>query len=530
MASGRFSKPPGGAIRDINDQLRLRHARERHSGFPVGAYLQPPPMLFTRDGHNLFLGDLYRGHTAFLIGGGPSLTTHDLSLLKSPGVLTLAMNNAAVVARPNLWCSVDDPGNFCDGIWYDPGILKFVPLCHMEKHFNVRNNDGDLEKSKLCVGDMPGIIGYRRNEKFLAEQWLYEDTFNWGNHSKEKDAYGQKGSRSVMYVALRLLFYLGVRRVFLIGCDFKMEVGKQNYAFEQDRSPNSVRGNNSSYKIMNVRFANLLPSFEAEGFQVFNCTPKSGLEVFPYVDYEQAIESATAIVPEKIVTQGMYDRNAKEKKAKSPPKTDPIPDVKKVEADPQENLTAQRNGKPIKSIPPEDISLITFVRQDEEESLSLSTQNWHKSVRHIGDSQLFLGVHHPEKLTEFEIPGAWTQLPCGPDIDAKTFLRSALEDSVSTEWIIYLSPNTVSTCQRESLLPLEVSEGNAEMLFPRSQQNAMEFPWILMGRRNRILEWIKNLENVSKADETNSNDSGATRMEGHGWEQVQSQRMLRAFV
>ena len=69
-------------------------------------------MLFTRDGHNLFLGDLYRGAAAFLICGGPSLLTHDLTQLQQRGVITLAVNNAATVVRPNLWCCVDDPGNF----------------------------------------------------------------------------------------------------------------------------------------------------------------------------------------------------------------------------------------------------------------------------------------------------------------------------------------------------------------------------------------------------------------------------------
>lgn len=49
---------PTAEARDAKDWERVRHARERRSGFPVGRYLQPPPMLFSRDGHNLFLGDV----------------------------------------------------------------------------------------------------------------------------------------------------------------------------------------------------------------------------------------------------------------------------------------------------------------------------------------------------------------------------------------------------------------------------------------------------------------------------------------
>ncbi len=297
-----------GEARDENDHKQLRHARAKSVGFHVGRYLQPPPMLFTRDGHNLFMGDMYRGRSAFLICSGPSLIKTDLEKLNARGILTCAVNNAATVVRPHLWCSVDNPTHFHDVIWRDPAILKFVPLCHMEKHFAIRDEAGQLQPSDQKVGDMPTVFGYRRNEDFQPERWLYEDTFNWGNHSKKVDSQGNKGSRSVMYIAIRLLFYLGIRRIFLLGCDFRMEFGKENYAFAQDRSQASVSGNNSSYRILNTRLEQLKPFFEQEGLEIFNCTSPSGLKVFPHLTYDEAIDLATADSPEEINTKGMYDR------------------------------------------------------------------------------------------------------------------------------------------------------------------------------------------------------------------------------
>lgn len=229
----------------------------------------------------------------------------------------MAVNNAAAVHRPNLWTTVDDPGNFCDGIWRDPGILKFTPLCHMEKPFQVRDENGKLTASTEVVGDMPCVFGYRRNEAFNADQFLHEDTFNWGNHSKHVDSYGIKGSRSVFLVALRMLFFLGVRTVNLLGCDFKMRFRQSNYAFDQDRSRSSVAGNNSTYRALNTRLEHLLPHFEQEGFKVFNCTPDSGLKVFPERSFEDAIDAATSSVP-KLLTTGMYDRAAMEKGNQEP--------------------------------------------------------------------------------------------------------------------------------------------------------------------------------------------------------------------
>ena len=433
---------PGGLHRDQADFTQLRHARSQHQGFPVGQHLQPPPMLFSRDGHNLFLGDIYRGRSAFLVCGGPSLTSHDLSLLQQRGILTLAVNNAATVVRPHLWCSVDDPSHFSEAIWYDPGILKFVPLCHMEKRFAIRDTSGELEDSPELVGDMPAVFGYRRNENFVAEQFLCEDTFNWGNHGHVKDEYGHKGSRSVMYVALRLLHYLGVRKVFLLGCDFRMELGKQNYAFEQERSRSSVNGNNQSYEILNVRLAALQPHFEAAGFEVFNCTPDSGLKVFPYVDYAEAIELATTLIPKKIVTVGMYDRKKakpalqrqpslapKEQKPRRPVDNPIIPD----EAT-RRKLTERR-----------DVTVVVPLRQEGFETFEGVRQTWqrHKPWMRDWPTVLLAETDVPSELTS----GGQIQVLHSREAGSGSWERSLIRTLVGAEtplcWI--LSPRAIAT-------------------------------------------------------------------------------------
>jgi hypothetical protein len=374
---------PGGPERDVNDHERLRHARDRHLGFPLGRHIQPAPMIFTRDGHNVFLGDMYRGSAAFLICGGPSLTSHDLTKLHERGIVTCAVNNAAVVFRPHLWVSVDDPGNFCDAIWRDPGIMKFVPLCHMEKNFTVRHENEKLAASQERVGDMPAVFGYRRNEAFQAEQWLYEDTFNWGNNSDRVDAQGCKGSRSVMLVALRLLFYLGIRRLYLLGCDFRMTYGKQNYAFEQDRSRGSVSGNNSSYEILNVRLKHLLPHFAQERYEIFNCTPNSGLTVFPFCEFEDAVKQATVTMPKKIITAGMYDRNAGGGQGKT-------------------SHAVRATASPLSQVPPRDAStdvlpdftLVTAVDRDWAETLKWTWPTWMKFRPQLQDRPTII-IHEP---------------------------------------------------------------------------------------------------------------------------------------
>ena len=364
---GYVSQPsncPGGPDRDDGDHAHLRHGRDRLLGTPLGRYLQPAPLLFTRDGHNVFLGDMYRGASAFLLCGGPSLKRHDLGKLEQRGIITCAVNNAAAVVRPKLWVSVDDPGNFCDAIWRDPGILKFVPLCHMEKTLTERKETGELAPSHELVGDMPAVFGYRRNEAFIADQWLYEDTFNWGNHSDRLDASGIKGSRSVMFIALRMLFYLGIRRLYLLGCDFRMQFGTQNYAFEQDRTRASVNGNNSTYAALNVRLGMLKPYFDKEGYEIFNCTPDSGLKVFPHMEYEEAVQRALEGFPKTISTAGMYDR-------KEPEKADPA-QLAAVMVPPAINS----DGYPADPVASLDLPLLTVVTAVDRSNLEIFRWTW----------------------------------------------------------------------------------------------------------------------------------------------------------
>jgi hypothetical protein len=120
---------------------------------------------------------------------------------------------------------------------------------------------------------------FRRNEHFVPDQFLTSNTINWGEHTDSKDALGNKGGRSVMLVALRLLYHFGIRKVFLLGCDFNMD-DNSKYHFEQDRSKSSQRGNNATYEILKSRFEALLPYFDKAGFKVFNCNENQDLRYF----------------------------------------------------------------------------------------------------------------------------------------------------------------------------------------------------------------------------------------------------------
>ena len=298
--------PPKGDNKDNNDRRRLIHGREIHEGNVVGRYLQPPPMLWGRDGHNIWMGDMYRGASAFLILGGPSFNQIDKVKLNQAGVLTMGVNNSPKTFRPDLWVSVDDPSHFIKSIWLDPKITKFVPYSHSEK---VIFDNEAWKELDTKVGDCPNVWYFKRNEHFRANQFLFEDTINWGNH---KD---HGGGRSVMLAAIRVLYYLGIRTIYLLGCDFKMDENTK-YHFEQDRAEGSIKGNNGTYKLLSERFRELKPIFEENGLNVYNCNKLSGLTVFPFIEFGEAVKKATADLPSDLSQErsmGLYERTAKKK-------------------------------------------------------------------------------------------------------------------------------------------------------------------------------------------------------------------------
>jgi hypothetical protein len=95
-----------------------------NKGSYVGKYLQTPPIIFSRDGHSMWFGDMYRGRCGFLILSGPSFNDINHKLLDKPGILTMGVNNSVKTYRPNLWTSVDHPSHFIKSIWLDPKIMK----------------------------------------------------------------------------------------------------------------------------------------------------------------------------------------------------------------------------------------------------------------------------------------------------------------------------------------------------------------------------------------------------------------------
>lgn len=305
--------PPKSLSNDLHDAAKLRHGYAVHEGRELPkAWGNCYPFFFTRESATLHLTDMARGGAAFLIANGPSFAAVPRESLRR--VWTMTLNNGVNSFRSNANCMVDDPTHFSLSTWLDPLILKLVPVAHFEKPLwdnRLVQEQGawvqKWERSELKVGDCPNVAGYRRNEKFHAPRWLHEETVNWGNHAK----YG--GGRSVLLAAIRILYLLGFRRVYLLGVDFEMNPEKK-YHFAEERTAASIRGNNATFHKLQGWFTELQPFFLKERFVVKNCNAESRLTAFPFMPFDEAVQEATGALGDFSLerTAGMY-RSPEEK-------------------------------------------------------------------------------------------------------------------------------------------------------------------------------------------------------------------------
>ena len=257
---------------------------------------QPQALKFYRtNGPAQSLNKLYSG-SAFLVCGGPSLREpyFDLDRLKAPGLLTMAINNSGQPFRPDLFVCVDTPSRFLFSIHRDPRIVKFMPAKFQETFLF---NSATEAESKIKAGDCPNTWFYQHRNTFQWWRFFANNIIEWGN--------------STMMIAIRILYDLGIRRIFLLGADFYMQAGENAYAHGERASKQHAWHNNRSFEQLQRRFGVLNPLFEAHGLYIYNCNPYSRLTAFPFLGYNRAMEIAIeefGAKPDRERRRGLYEK------------------------------------------------------------------------------------------------------------------------------------------------------------------------------------------------------------------------------
>ena len=265
-----------------------------------------PTMCVDRAGRMGGMAGLYYGSDLYLLLGGPSAGDLDLSLLGQRGVLSMAVNNAALTYQTNLFICGDPPRKFHDAIWRDPAITCFVPQAKLWNEMYERRASGRIDSAYEQIKYQPSVVGYQRNTFFNPSTFLSEPTVNFGNSRFSENSWPPV--LSTMFSALKMAWWLGVFRVFLIGCDWEWDYHKSPYHFEMKRGVNVYASNNFSYQKMTPMLEALKPVFDDAGFHIYNCNSESKLSVFPHIPFEAAIKSTTSKIPDDLNANNWYGK------------------------------------------------------------------------------------------------------------------------------------------------------------------------------------------------------------------------------
>jgi len=264
---------------------------------------------------------LLAGTPVFLVCGGPSAREVPFQRLSERGIFSLGVNNIAGCVPVSAFVCSDPPMKFHWGIFCDPKIMKFIPtpkLGRSKGRGKLRRKEGDsFTWMDLNARDCPNVWGFEKRNWILPDHTFFTHPgATLGNLDCGVQKTGDHKTASTMLQGIRVLYYLGARTIFLLGCDFYMKPSadlKENYAFAEDRDSGAIKSNNRQYRVAAGWLGKLRPVFEQFGLYVYNTNPNSHLRAFDHVPFDQALETCRGLVPlEPFDLGGHYAKKTKE--------------------------------------------------------------------------------------------------------------------------------------------------------------------------------------------------------------------------
>lgn len=214
------------------------------------------------------------GGSCFLAGGHPSLMDENLALLNQPGVMVMAMNNtASVLPRCDFWIGADKPMCYSPRILKDPRMMKFAMIS--------RRN----------------ILAHDIDWKFIPNTYFFGTTEKWDIHNFLNFNRDFVWWKNTFYIAMQLLYRLGFRKIYLVGCKFDIE-GKKQYAYDTKLDKDAVNWNKRTYNQVVENMIKIKSHFEQKDLELISCTPGSPLnEHFKTMSFEEAVEDTLKDFP-----------------------------------------------------------------------------------------------------------------------------------------------------------------------------------------------------------------------------------------
>lgn len=232
----------------------------------------------------------FRGERCFVIGNGPSLNSHDLSLLDgeySFGVNSIYYKTEETGFRPTFFVVEDDAvmRENLDKIRAYRTPYRFFSSTYRE-----------------LIGESEGTFFFRANRGYYEKSSPNFCVPRFSTDMTRELFCGQ----SVTFINLQIAFFMGFTEVYLIGMDFSYQVPKEHerkgdLIFSTTDDPNHFHkdyfGKGKTWKDpkldrveISYRQAKLV--YEAVGRKIYNATIGGHLELFDRVDYDGLFDPA----------------------------------------------------------------------------------------------------------------------------------------------------------------------------------------------------------------------------------------------
>lgn len=210
---------------------------------------------------------------AFLVGRGWTATVDKLEAIKKAGIPWMAINDFPEDGpTPNYWCSGDPPGYFGERIWTNPSIIKFCAMTTL-KCLRPRV---DAYHPKLTTVEAPNVHYFHAVQNCTdVESWLHTPWLNWGTSicAENVPQLYKASARSSMLIGLRLLWHLGYRRVYLLGCD--CTPGHHHFP--------------KYWETIFHHIKQIKPAFDRFCYDVYQTNRDSHLRTFEFADFEDIV-------------------------------------------------------------------------------------------------------------------------------------------------------------------------------------------------------------------------------------------------
>lgn len=234
----------------------------------------------------------FRGQRCFIIGNGPSLNRHDLSLLENEysfGVNSFYYKTRETGFRPTFYVVEDSSvmkENVAEIRAYE-APFKFFPTIYRNLHPKT-----------------PNTFFFNMNRGFYEKTSPNYAVPRFSTDASRVLYCGQ----SVTYINLQLAFFMGFTEVYLIGMDFDYVIPESHKRTgdvllsdtdDINHFHKDYFGAGKTWKdpkldrvLMNYRMADL--AYSAVGRKIYNATIGGKLEIFDRVDYERLLRDPKA--------------------------------------------------------------------------------------------------------------------------------------------------------------------------------------------------------------------------------------------